>query len=211
MKINSKNSFLAIFLTGLLFLATPVTASIVSLTDDFDSETAGLDYTSFANWDVINGSVDSISSGTYDINCDGGSGLCLDLDGGTRDAGDLVSKEEFAPGEYQLQFSFSGHPQPAGNGIDSVTVSMGDFTESFDIDPSNPFSSITRTVNVGSNGGKLTFSHSGGDNYGAILDSVSVAGTENAEVARVAAVPVPAAIWLFGSCILGFFGMRRLR
>jgi len=194
---------------GLFIFTTPVLASIISLTDNFDNEAAGLNYNNFANWDVVNGSVDSISNGTYDINCESGSGICLDLDGSSNDAGDLVSKESFSPGTYTLQFSFSGHQQPS-DGIDSVTVSFGDFTESFEVDPSDPFTTINRTVNVDDDDNKLMFSHLGGDNYGAILDNVTVSLTSEAVAKDPSSIPVPAAFWLFGSSLLGLLGARRM-
>jgi hypothetical protein len=45
----------------------------------------------------------------------------------------------------------------------------------------------------------LSFSVTGGDNQGVVLDDISV----------VSAVPVPAAAFLFAPALLGFMGLRR--
>ncbi len=207
MRKNIKYFITSLWVSFLFVFTVPAMASIISLSDNFDNESAGLNYNSFTNWDVVDGSVDSIDSGNYGINCEGGLGICLDLDGSSGDAGSLVSKESFSPGTYTIQFSLSGHQQPS-NSADLVTVSLGDFTESFELDSSDSFMTINRTVNVDSSGGRLTFNHLGGDNYGALLDNVTVS-LASSPVSNPASIPVPAALWLFGSGLLGLFGMRR--
>lgn len=196
MKINSVNG-LKIMLIGAYFVATPVSAAITSLVDNFDSESRVLNYTSFSHWDVTNGTVDVVGSGNWSIDCVGGSGACVDLDGSSRNAGDLVSKELFAEGTYDFQFKISGN-QRGGSRPDAVTVSLGDFSEYFSLSHDDPFMLVSRTVTVGTGGAKLSFSAAGGDNQGLMLDDVSVTQT-----------PVPAAIWLFGSALLGLAGLRR--
>jgi hypothetical protein len=47
--------------------------------------------------------------------------------------------------------------------------------------------------------GKLSFSVTGGDNQGVVLDDVNV----------VSAVPVPAAAFLFAPALVGFMALRR--
>ncbi len=207
MRINSKYINRSLLVVFFIYTA-PSIASIMSLTDDFDNESAGLNYNRFANWDVIGGSVDSINSGNYDINCESGNGICLDLDGSSGNAGELVSKESFSPGIYTMQFSFSGHRQPL-DGIDSVIVSLGDFTELFEIDSSDTFTTINRIANVDSVGDKLIFSHLGGDNYGAILDNVIVSLSSLPVPDEPESIPVPATFWLFASGFLSLFGTRR--
>ncbi len=52
-----------------------------------------LNYAGFANWDVLDGFVDLIGNGFFDLLP--GNGLYVDLDGSTGDAGKLISKTTF--------------------------------------------------------------------------------------------------------------------
>lgn len=192
-----KSVFL-IALLGLSLFTTSASASIVSLVDNFDIETAQLNQSTFVNFNVINGTVDTISSGGFGITCVGGSGVCIDLDGSTGDAGELISKEFFAAGAYLLQFAISGNQRNSGS--DSVFVSLGDFTEVFELTGFADFMFIERLVNVDAMGSQLIFADLGADNVGIILDNVSV---------ELSTVPVPAAFWLFGSALIGFMGLRK--
>src|SRR5215469_8200682 len=73
-------------------------ASTTVFTDNFDTEGAPgvsiLNYGSFANWTVSNGTVDlvAIPNGFGISTCPGAaSGKCVDLDGSTSDAGVMTS------------------------------------------------------------------------------------------------------------------------
>jgi hypothetical protein len=64
----------------------------VLISDDFNSENNGsgmINYQSFKNWIVKDGSVDLIGNGFYDMPGGGGNGLYVDLDGTTSDVGIL--------------------------------------------------------------------------------------------------------------------------
>lgn len=76
-------------------------ATVNSLSDDFNSESLGLNYNSFANWTVSNGTVDLIGPGFFAL-C--GGSRCVDLDGSTSNAGDLTTTNDFAAGTYELSF-----------------------------------------------------------------------------------------------------------
>lgn len=175
--------------------AVPAQATIV-FQDGFEGEPAGsaLNYASFANWNVSNGTVDKIASGGFGITCAGGSGLCVDMDGSTSDAGDLATKTSFnilAGETVRLMFDYSGNQR--GGAADTMNVSLGSlFTEVFSAIPANqPFQTITRTFVAGANeSASLVFSHAGGDNFGMILDNVKL---------EVEPVPVPPAVLLMGS------------
>ncbi len=81
-------------------LATIIAATLFATTaqagvlfqDNFDAEgTSGssqLNYNAFDNWTVEDGTVDLIADpNQWGIDCVGGTGKCVDLDGSTRNAG----------------------------------------------------------------------------------------------------------------------------
>ena len=199
--MNKKLSILMNFQVLLLVMLVFSKAhAITSLTDNFDSETAMLNYAGFANWDVNNGTVDTVATGTFSIACSGGSAICVDLDGSTSDSGILSTKEKFDVGVYILSFDISGNQR--GMADDTVEVIFGDYSETFTLASNAPWQTITRNVEVTNSmlDGTLSFENEGGDNFGIILDNVSVG-----------VVPIPAAAWLFGSALLGLVGYSRKR
>ena len=93
-----KCSMLAASAVLALAAFTPAAGTVV-LADTFDGENGGstaLNYAGFANFDVTSGSVDIIHSGDFAINCVGGSGSCIDLDGSTGNGGTLTTKAAYA-------------------------------------------------------------------------------------------------------------------
>ena len=167
--------------------------------DNFDGEpsTSILNYDSFVNWNVFNGTVDLLTSGdSFLVQCYGGAGQCVDLDGTTNDAALFVTKQSFdlPAGEYVLSFAISGNQRASGN--DTVTVSLGSmFSETYTKTRNDPFELISVSINVPTaTSANISFDHQGGDRYGIILDEVSLT-----------AVPIPAAGWLFLSGILGIW------
>jgi hypothetical protein len=172
-------------------------ATINSLDDNFDSiGTSQLNIPSanLANWDVLNGTVDAVTTpNPWGISC---SGTCIDLDGSTGNAGDLVSTFGFSAGKYTLSFDLSGNQRGGSN--DNLIVSFGDYSQAFNLAPNAAWTNILISVVNVNAGDKLSFSHAGGDNVGIMLDNVSVS-----------AVPVPAAAFLFAPALLGFMGLRR--
>jgi hypothetical protein len=189
-------------------LAVASTAqAVVVFQDGFEGEPAGsqLNYNAFANWDVLNGTVDKIAQGGFGLACAGGSGICVDMDGSTNNAGDLVSKAafSFAAGDtVRLTFDFSGNQR--GGAADGMTVSFGAlFSELFGAVPANqPYQTVVRTFAAVSAGtANISFSHAGGDNIGMMLDNVKL---------EVEPVPVPAPVLLMGS-VLGLAAWRARR
>lgn len=199
----------AAFGVGLL-MVNPAQA-IVLLDDNFDGETATiLNYNAFANWDVVNGTVDTIGGSFGGVACAGGVGVCIDMDGSTGDAGDLVSKAMFylAAGEtITLSFDYSGNQR---NSIpDTMTVSLGSFfSETFSNVPGfQGFQTVTRSFGSGAGGtANLVFSHEGGDNVGIILDNVKLESNSDA------VIPAPAPVVLMASAVgLAIWRARRAR
>jgi len=151
----------------------------VLLDDNFDSENGGVgqdDYTGFANWNVVSGSVDLVGNGSDDFLP--GNGLYVDMDGSMGAGGTLESKQTFTlqPGPYLLQFRLAGAQRPDPN-VNTVTVTLGTvFSESFTLANSDPFALISRTIFVTSaTSAKLSFAQNGGDNQGLLLDNVTLA------------------------------------
>ncbi|WP_169570320.1 VPLPA-CTERM sorting domain-containing protein [Sneathiella limimaris] len=176
-------------------LTSQVNAAVLSsFSDDFEAETKELNSNDFLNWNVSNGTVDTIGTGFYDL-CD--TNTCVDLDGSTRNAGDLSTKDSFAIGTYKLSFRIAGNQR--GGSSDGVNVTFGDLNEDFSKNPGDAFEEIIRIVTLTTEG-ILTFSHAGGDNIGILLDDV-----------EISAVPLPAALPLYaaGMALLGFMGWRK--
>ncbi|HEV2148863.1 MAG TPA: Ig-like domain-containing protein [Longimicrobiaceae bacterium] len=159
--------------------AAVVVDPLILLEDDFDSENGGRwadNYTGFAKWEVVAGSVDLVGTGLYDDFLPPENGVGVDLDGTTKQAGTLRSRTAFVlePGEYQLSFQLAGSPRPSDP--NTVVVSLGDaYRESFTLAQFEPLRTITRTVTVPARTtARLEFAHLGGDNYGILLDNVKL-------------------------------------
>ncbi len=180
------NKFFIYLFASALYLTGFNGYGAIIFSDDFDAETgSGLNYNSFSNWNVTDGTVDLIANGNYGLLCYGGAGKCVDMDGSTSNAGTLTTMQAFTliPGTYVLTFAISGNKRNAA--ADSMTVSLGSlFTETFTKSASDPYEMITRTIDVfTTQSASLSFAHAGGDNLGIMLDNVTLAS-----------VPVPSAI-----------------
>ena len=185
-------------IAGLAASQNSAQAAVV-FSDTFDGETLGLNYNSFANWDVVpgTGTVDLIGApGFFDLYP--GNGRYVDLDGSTNDAGVLETKASFAAGNYILSFELGGNRRFGSP--DGVTVKLGDFTQSFTLNPLDPLSLIVLNVTT-SIAGKLSFENTGGDQAGAILDDVTL---------ETAAVPEPSTLALASmGLLIGMVARRR--
>jgi hypothetical protein len=198
----------AMLFLGAFLFASSASAAIKTLVDGFEGEGVSgteLDYNSFTNWDVTDGTVDLKQTGTYGISCNTGS-FCVDLDGSTKDAGIFTSKDEFQARTYNVSFAYSGNQR--GSYINGSTNQSDYFTVEFmnstgvifsqDVAYTDDWTVFSAMITLGEVG-KLSFSVTGGDNQGVVLDDVSV----------VSAVPVPAAVFLFTPALIGFMALRR--
>ena len=204
MRYQKKWLVISIILASLLIGPGILMADIVLFQDNFDSEHGGvgiLNYNSFANWTVTDGTVDLIGNGYYDFYP--GNGLYVDLDGSTSNAGVLTSKTSFTflpTTWYYLYFDLKG----SARGSDEVVTLAVSFAQNSWTIRSDQvmkdwylsfYSPNTYTT-------PITFFNAGGDNIGAILDNVRLVQTGNQ-------VPIPPAILLLGSGLVGLAAVRR--
>lgn len=187
-------------LSTISFAPISYAATITSLNDGFENETptsSQTNFSSFQNWDVSPGTVDLIKNGNqWGITCNSGS-WCVDLDGSSRAAGTMTTKETFAAGTYNISFAISENQRNAST--DTVNFGFGtlDNFEFVTLSSGAGWQTINTIMTISENQ-KFVFQHLGGDNIGLILDDVAIS-----------AVPLPAAVWLFGSGLMGFMALRR--
>jgi len=187
---------LLIIALAICTIATPAMAALFF--DDFNSENGGvgkLNYNSFANWTVTDGTVDLIGNGFYDFLP--GNGLYVDLDGSTYNAGIMTTTTSLSldPGTYTLSFDLAGNHRNGATETVSVKVEVGLFSKTYSLGRYDPFTTFTETFTVLTAGNyNLSFEGTGGDNIGMLLDNVSV-------------VPVPAAV-ILGILGLGVVGIK---
>ncbi|MDJ1185762.1 PEP-CTERM sorting domain-containing protein [Roseofilum casamattae] len=188
--------------------ATSASAQTILLEDSFNTENGGvgtINYFDFANWNVVDGSVDLIGNGFHDWFPS--QGLFLDLDGSTYNAGTVVSKTAFTfnPGQVvELSFGLLGqNPGDKHAQNNNLTVSLGNlFTETFSVVDAG---FITRQFSVEElTTANLVFDHAGGDNGGLALDDITLAVIEPSR-----SVPEPSSV--LGLLALSALGVCSLR
>ncbi len=187
--------------------------------DSFDSDalTSALNFNSLANWTVSNGTIDYIRSGNYYINCVGGTGGCIDMDGSTGDAGRITSTATYALTagvSYTLSGQVSGNQR--GGTADGISLGLLDsitgdplitFTNSL-IASGASFGTRSVTVTYQTNRTvRLFFEGLGGDYYGVILDNVLFADDGSSTVVSEPGTALLAGLGL----LLAAMHRRRIR
>jgi hypothetical protein len=197
----------ALLISGLF--ASQAGASVI-FSDDFEGVTSGgsiLNWNGGSNWDVMAGTVDLVRSGEYGITCAGGGGYCVDMDGSTRQAGDLVSINvgPLGPGTYTLSYDLSGNQRSLGF-TDTVVayVEFGVMNWSQSLVWNAGWTSYSRTFTLSAltTPVYLRFAATGGDNIGMLLDNVRLESTS---------VPEPGTLALLGLGLAGVGLSRRRR
>lgn len=168
----------ALLVAGCKSPSGPPAPPEVLLTENFNSVNAGLyrlNYTGFAQWDVVAGTVDLVGTPPFDDFLPRSQGLYLDLDGTTRAAGTLRSKTAFdlTTGTYRLEFKMSGTPR-SNQPDNTVIVSVGTvFTETITLSSFAPLNTYVRTFRVTKRqSANLVFQHLGGDDFGNFIDDI---------------------------------------
>ncbi len=187
---------------ALILFSIPNAKEEIIFTENFESEVLALNYNSFNQFNVTNGTVDLIGNGFFDFYP--AQGRYVDLDGSTNNAGVLATANSFAAGTYTLNFLLGGSTRGDDN---TVRVSLGDFVREITL-ASNAgltnqgFTFTTRTA------GNLSFENFGGDNLGLILDNITVDGATPTQTAAVLE-PSTWAMLLLGFAGVGFMAYRR--
>jgi hypothetical protein len=185
-----------IAIAALLLGATASQAAVV-FSDNFDASVSGLNVVP-TGWTVTDGTVDVVGGGFCQ------SGLCVDLDGSTGNAGVLSRSFALTAGtEYTLSFDISGNKR---GGSDDVTVLFGTSTLSFlGLAASTPYATSTLSFTPSADGTfSVSFSNAGGDNVGALIDNLSIS-------AAVVVIPEPEtyALMLAGLAAMAAVARRR--
>jgi hypothetical protein len=154
-------------------LATVDPATVV-FSDDFEGENNQVgvyNWTSFANWNVLDGCVDLHGNGFHDVQP--GKGLYVDLDGSCDAGGTLETKSTFTleAGNYVLEFWMAGNQRISDT--DTVNVTVGSYQEQFVLQHNDKFALRTRNFSVPAQTTvRIRFQNLGGDGRGALLDLV---------------------------------------
>jgi hypothetical protein len=194
-------------LSALGLIASSAQAGVVLFQDGFDSDlgTSSLNFMSFNNWDVSNGTVDYIRSPNgWGINCVTG---CLDMDGSTGNGGRITSKTVYnflATHSYKLSVDVSGNQRTST--IENLIVGITGNLSAININPGNLFTTYSTVISGFAGLASLIFETSSNDNVGAILDNVAFECT----TCQVSSVPEPGIFGLFALGLAGL-GLSRKR
>lgn len=107
---------------GTLALGGVAQAQTFNFDDQVNAAGTSLLNTTPTGFTVSGGTVDLVKSGEFSIDCAGGAGGCVDLDGSTGDAGIILSNDAFVSGAGELKqvsLDFSGNQR--GGSSDTIT------------------------------------------------------------------------------------------
>jgi len=181
---------LSLLLLALLAVAPAAAPAVPVFEDDFDAEPgsgdgasggSGVGYTGFASWTVSDGTVDLVADGDFSIACPSAGGKCVDLDGNSNDAGVLTGTSLLLdPGTYTLSYTLAGvstsFTTGAAQADNLVDVSLGGlYSDQHTVQWGDAAQEFGATFDVLSQTSvSLVFANQGGDNFGAMLDDVSL-------------------------------------
>ncbi len=218
--MNNNQRILALFASIAMWLVSAPANAVVMFSDNFDADVTGLNAPGgLINWTIDNGTVDVIHSGSYSIDCVGGTGKCIDMDGSTGNGGRIISKQTFTllPGQtWSLNGLISGNQRGTVTGdtwiagfVDAATLAFV-ASASGTVASSDPYTSHGLTLSFGSPTTlRAFFEDPGIDNIGFILDDVTLECRGTACAA--ASVPEPGMLALLGGGLMGLALNRRRR
>lgn len=134
------------------------------------------------------------------MQCAGGTGKCVDLDGSRGNAGIFTSKTfSLSAGSYVLSFDVSGNQR--NHSDDTMELMLGGYVlDTLKLSAKAPWQTITYAFDVTTaSSDYISFNHLGGDNIGIMLDNVSVTKS----------VSEPATFALLGLGLAGLAAARR--
>lgn len=176
-------NLLSLMMVLAMISGTAIAEESVLLEDDFDDENSGsgeTNYSSFTNWEVVQGSVDLIPvNGEFDFLP--GNGLYVDLDGTlpSPQAGWLestpfpVSKSK----QYRVEFWLAGSQRLFGSANNVVDVVFNEtLLQTIVLPNTAPFTLFVfdGLMVPADSEATLRFQHFGGDNVGLLLDRVRI-------------------------------------
>lgn len=217
--MHNNQRILALLASIALGLVSAPASAVLIFSDNFDADVAGLNAPGgLINWTIDNGTVDVINSGSFSIDCVGGTGKCIDMDGSTGNGGRIISKQAFTvlPGEtWSLAGLISGNQR--NSAVDTWIAGFLDATtlatvasSSSTVTGTDAFATRDLTVVLGSpTTVRVFFEDPGSDNIGFILDNVSLECRGGA--CASASVPEPGMLALLGAGLMGFALNRRRR
>ena len=191
--------------TEALIGASTANASVVVLSDNFDSGKAVKNWNGDGTFEPTSGSVDLVGLGYFGQFAyppPHSTGNSVDLDGSTSRAGTLSSIQAFGPGTYTLSFLLAGNSR--GDVPKTTTISLGDWSVALALPSSSPYTDYTYTFTT--SGGTLSFgdNKAGNQNIGNLLDDVILVSNGIPELSTWA-------MMAFGFAGLGFGAFRKGR
>ncbi|MES2625401.1 MAG: PEP-CTERM sorting domain-containing protein [Pseudomonadota bacterium] len=195
--------------SALSMMVMPVQAGTILFQDNFDADygTSSLNFNSFANWNVDDGTVDYIRApNVWSIdNCVGG---CIDIDGSTGNGGRMSSKTNFnllASNTYRISVDVSGNQRT--DSLENLTIGLSSLISfSFNaIAAGDIFSTYSGMFSGFAGLSSLFLETQSNDNVGAVLDNVML---ECVSCQPTSSVPEPG---VFGLLALGLAGLGVMR